>query len=92
MVTSLEERKECNVSLIVLLGKKKIYKKSKENHVRSVTAEYVLISWHIGEQNTDLLLGPGRKENEMDLLETKVVCSSPPFTPNGWRVLMRKPR
>lgn len=46
----------------------------------SVTDEYVLISWHAGEQNSDLLLGPGSELSELDILETKAVCSEPPFT------------
>lgn len=45
----------------------------------SVTDEYVLISWHAGEQNSDLLLGPGSELSELDILETKAVCSEPPF-------------
>ena len=48
----------------------------------SVTAKYMLISWHVGEQNTDLLLGPGSELSELDICETKSGVFITPIHPN----------
>lgn len=56
----------------------------------SITAECMLTSWHVEEQNTDLLLGPGII-SRLGILEIEVMCSLFPFTPTALRVLVWKP-
>lgn len=45
----------------------------------SVTAEYTLISWHVGEK-TDLLLRPGSELSELDNVKQKW-CVHYPHSP-----------